>query len=163
MTRTKTAASRRFVLLYFLTAAGLTLWTAAAVLAPLLSARPGPIGSFLYLCFAPFCHQRPERSFLLDGRPLAACARCFGIYLGAWAGIAAYPLLRGFSAVRLPRLRTFLLLSTPIAADAAGNLLGLWSSGNVLRFLTGILWGSILPFYFLTGLGEWIAFRPRKT
>ena len=161
--RTKTGASPRLILLYILTAAGLTLWIAAIILAPFLSARRSPAGSFLYSCFAPLCHQRPDRSFSLAGWPLAVCARCFGIYLGAWAGVMAYPFMRGFSDVRLPRLRTFLLLSVPLAADAVGNLSGLWSSVNVLRFLTGILWGTILPFYFLTGLGEWVAFRGRKT
>jgi hypothetical protein len=49
----------------------------------------------------------------------------------------------------------FFLVSFPIVLDAGGNFLRLWETGHLLRFLTGLLWGSILPFYFLTGLAEW--------
>jgi hypothetical protein len=27
------------------------------------------------------CHQRPERSFFLDGRQVPICARCFGMLI----------------------------------------------------------------------------------
>ena len=52
-----------------------TLWLAGIVLAPLLVAR-GQVfaGTFLYAAFSAICHQRPERSFYLEGLPLAVCA-----------------------------------------------------------------------------------------
>jgi uncharacterized membrane protein len=144
---------------YLLTMGGLFLWIAAIVAAPYLRSRGWGQAGWLYACFAPLCHQIPDRSFFLWGFPLAVCARCFGIYAGFAAGLMVYPFRRGFDAARLPRLRMFLLVSFPIALDTGGNFLRLWETGHLLRFLTGFLWGSILPFYFLTGLAEWPSAR----
>jgi uncharacterized membrane protein len=46
--------------------------------------------------------------------------------------------------------------------DAAGNLLGIWTSLNAVRFLTGIVWGLILPFYFLVGLLDYILHKKKS-
>jgi hypothetical protein len=32
--------------------------------------------------------------------------------------------------------------------------LGLWDTPAVIRLATGMFWGSILPYYFMTGVGE---------
>jgi len=150
---------RKIALLYALTVAGNVLWLLAIVLAPFLAGKAPRLAAGLYACFSPLCHQIPERSFALFGRPLAVCARCTGIYAGTLAGLLAYPKVRGFATLRLPSTKLFLLLSAPIAADAASRWIGLWSSGNLLRFLTGLAWGTILPYYFLTGVGEWLVAR----
>jgi len=145
---------RRIIGLYAATLAGECLWLGAIVAAPYLRSRSSGWAPFLYACFAPLCHQRPERSFLAFGYPWAVCARCSGIYLGILLGLLAYPFRRGFALLRLPKLATLALVSAPIALDAAANILGLWNTGPALRLATGLLWGSILPFYFLTGVGE---------
>ena len=36
---------------------------------------------------AVICHQRPERSFFLDGHQLPVCARCTGLYLSGAIGL----------------------------------------------------------------------------
>ena len=46
-----------------------------------------PIAFALQRGFALVCHQRPERSFWIFGAPVAVCARCLGIYLGAAIGL----------------------------------------------------------------------------
>jgi uncharacterized membrane protein len=145
---------RRLTLVYLLTLAGSILWIGAIVLAPVLREAGSPLSAILYGCFAPACHQVPERSFFLLGHPLAVCARCFGIYAGFLGGMILYPFLRGFDAVRLPRMRSFLLASLPVGLDTAGNILGLWNTANLPRFLLGFAWGTSLPFYALTALGE---------
>jgi uncharacterized membrane protein len=147
-------ARRRIILVYGLMLAGIVLWMAAILLAPYLRSRGSGFAPWLYACFAPLCHQIPGRSFRLFGHPLAVCARCFGIYVGFLAGAAAYPRIRGFSRLRLPDTRLFLALSAPIAIDASANLLRLWALGNFPRFLTGLAWGTILPFYLMAGLGD---------
>jgi len=147
----------RLIRLYFLTAGGTLLWIAAIVAAPYLRSRGLGQAGWFYACFAPLCHQIPDRSFFLWGFPLAVCARCFGIYTGFAAGVIAYPFHRGFDAARIPRLKMFLLVSAPIVLDTGGNFLHLWETGHLLRFLMGFLWGALLPFYFLTGLAEWPA------
>ena len=152
--REAAAGRRRIVLVYGLLLAGIVLWIAAILLAPYLRSRGSGFAPGLYACFAPFCHQIPDRSFSLFGQPLAVCARCFGIYAGFLAGAAAYPLIRGFSRPRLPDTRIFLALSAPIAIDAAAHLLRIWSLGQGPRFVTGLAWGTILPFYLMAGIGD---------
>lgn len=147
-------ARRRLIRVYFLTLAGTLVWLGAVILAPVLRESSLRVSSVLYACFAPVCHQVPERSFALLGRPLAVCARCFGIYAGFLGGMILYAFRRGFETVRLPRLMDFLLLSLSIGIDAAANVLGIWNTPNLPRFLLGFAWGTILPFYFLTALGE---------
>jgi uncharacterized membrane protein len=153
---------RRRIGLYAASLAGALLWLSAIAAAPLLRSRGSSLSPFLYACFSPLCHQRPERSFFLFGYPLAVCARCTGIYLGSFIGLLAYPLSRGFDAVRLPRTRTLALISSPLALDWAANLLGLWNTGSPLRFVSGWIWGLILPFYFMTGVGELVGRDPRS-
>ena len=36
------------------------------------------------------CHQRPERSFFVDGHQLPVCARCTGLYLSGALGILGW-------------------------------------------------------------------------
>ena len=54
----------------------------------------------VYSGFSAACHQMPERSFSREGFPLAVCARCFGLYAGAAAGVLLYPMARGFARQR---------------------------------------------------------------
>lgn len=151
----------RILLVYLATFIGTLAWLGALVLAPYLRSRGIPLGRFLYFCFSSVCHQIPGRSFSAFGYPMAVCARCLGIYAGFLAGMGLYPVLRGFSKVRLPKMKIFLAVSSPIVADTAGNLLGLWATTNILRLATGILWGAVLPFYFVTGLAD-LASRGKK-
>jgi uncharacterized membrane protein len=151
----------RILSVYLATLIGILAWLGAIVLAPYLRSRGVPLGRFIYFCFSPVCHQIPGRSFSVFGYPMAVCARCLGIYFGFLAGMGVYPLLRGFSKIQLPKMKIFLAVSLPIVADTAGNLLGLWATANVFRLATGILWGTILPFYFVTGLAE-LASRGKK-
>jgi uncharacterized membrane protein len=139
---------------------GAATWLAAIFLAPYLRSRAmDASASFLYALFAPVCHQIPSRSFSFCGFPLAVCARCLGIYAGFLAGLSAYPFVRGFSRISVPAGRLFLLLSLPIGLDFAGGVFGLWNSPNGLRFATGLVWGVLLPFYFLTGTAELLLWR----
>jgi len=144
----------RIFRVYLLTGAGVLIWIAAIIGAPYLRNRGIRGADFIYACFAPICHQIPSRSFFFQGFPLAVCARCFGIYAGFAAGYVFYPFRRGFSAVQIPRLKSFLLVSAPIILDTGGNFLRLWDTGLLFRFLTGVFWGFILPFYFITGVSE---------
>jgi uncharacterized membrane protein len=90
----------------------------ADLLWPSMGLRP-------YLHFA--CHQNPSRCLLIDGHPLALCARCLGVY----AGFLSWPLVR-----RLNRL--FLLPWIIIAAgDLFYRLLG-GDGSNELRLAAGV-------------------------
>jgi len=105
-----------------------------------LAALAGP-GTMLHraaqLAFEPFCHQDQGRSFLLFGNTLVVCVRCTGFYVGIGiVGGAASLAARAGLQWRLPTA-AFLLI-VPLAVDGTANLLGLWSTGNMLRAVTGV-------------------------
>jgi uncharacterized membrane protein len=150
-------------LVWMLTLFGTSAWLAAIFLAPWLAARgaSGP-ARLIYAVFAPLCHQIPDRCFTWGGYPLAVCGRCLGIYAGFAAGLVLYPLVRGFSRIALPDVRLFLLLTLPMAVDAGAGLVGLWKSPILLRAASGFAWGTVLPFYFVTGVVDFIRLRRER-
>jgi uncharacterized membrane protein len=153
---------RRILLVYYLTLGGIIIWLGVIFLAPYLRSRDSSLSAFAYSVFTPICHQIPSRSFHLFGQPLAVCARCLGIYFGVLGGTGLYPLINGFSKLALPRARTFILVSLPIIIDAGGNFLHLWVSSHRIRFMTGSLWGLILPFYFIVGVSDFFLKRAQE-
>jgi uncharacterized membrane protein len=148
---------------YVATVAGTAVWLAAIFLAPELAAR-GRTGAarLLYAVFAPVCHQIPDRCFVLHGHPLAVCGRCLGVYAGFALGLALFPLVRGFSRFALPSARLFLLAVFPLAVDGLAGLVGIWASPIGVRFATGLVWGTVLPFYFVTGVADLALTRRRR-
>ncbi len=152
--RPASPAKKKIILVYILTAAGTVAWLAGIFLAPYLRSRNIPWAQLAYTLYSPVCHQLPSRSLRAWGFPLAVCTRCLGIYLGFGAGVALYPVLRGFRKVRLPESRAFLAVSAPIVIDTIGNFLGIWRTSGPVRLATGLVWGLILPFYFITGFAE---------
>lgn len=149
--------------LLFVSLLGTLLWLAAIFLAPGLESRGSSRSAgFLYALFSPTCHQMPERCFSFRGYPLAVCGRCLGVYAGFLAGLVAYPFVRGISKLELPRARTFLWFSVPIGVDGLAGILGIWASPIGVRFATGVLWGTILPFYFITGVAELVVSRKAR-
>lgn len=147
------------VIIYLLTLAGIVIWLGIIFLAPYLASESSPLAGFIYALFSPTCHQIPSRCFFVFGHPLAVCARCLGIYTGFLAGTLIYPFLKGFHSPSLPRMKNFVLISIPIALDTTANFFGIWESSEWLRFLTGLIWGIILPFYFLAGLSDYFIRR----
>lgn len=106
---------RSIRLIVAITAAALLL---AAVAAPWLAVHGMTIASLVVQSFfRAVCHQRPERSFLFDGHPWAACVRCSGVYAGLFLGA----LLRIEKAAAKKTLLAFLFLNIiDVAAEIAG-------------------------------------------
>ena len=155
-------AKKKIILIYLITLIGIIVWIGSIFLAPYLKSLSSPFSGFIYAVFSPTCHQISSRCFHAFGYPMAVCARCLGIYSGFLLGTLFYPVVKGVTAPSLPKARTFILISIPIVLDAAGNLLNIWTSPDWVRFLTGILWGLILPFYFLAGLADYLLRRGKK-
>ena len=90
-----------------------------------------------------FCHKRPDRSFHFKGRKFPVCARCTGLGVGY---ISAFIVL--LVAGMLDFWVVFILLA-PMIIDGVGQLLNKWQSNNMRRFITGLLGGiGILYFFF---------------
>jgi uncharacterized membrane protein len=87
-------------------------WAAALFVAPraLHSSNrfASTAASIVYAAGSNICHQRPERSFHLDGQKLPVCARCTGLYVSA---AAAVPFALALASVMSGRRARFLLLA----------------------------------------------------
>ena len=87
------------------------------------------------------CHQQSTRSLFFNGNQMPFCTRCTAIWLGIAVGLGfimvfTIELTGGF-------LGAILVSLIPIGVDGVGQLLGLWESTNIIRFLTGLPAGII--------------------
>ena len=115
-------------------------------LAPYLSSRSHSIfAAGIYLFFAPVCHQMPARSFAAWGYPLAVCQRCTGIFSGMLL-FSLLTLVTPWFRLHQRSLRFFVFAaSLPLVLYALLPHLGLWTNTPLTRFLSGALFGSLLP------------------
>ncbi len=150
----------RISIVYVLTLWGIILWLGLIFLAPFLKNKSLFLGDFIYALFSSTCHQIPERCFLLSGHHLAVCTRCLGIYTGFLIGTIFFPFSRNSVTASLPRIKTFILFTSPIVLDTMGNFFSIWSTPPWARFVLGAAWGFLLPFYFIIGITD--AFSKKK-
>jgi uncharacterized membrane protein len=97
--------------------------------------------NFIYSAGDRLCHQKLERSFVISGNQMPFCSRCTAIWLGVALGLG----LIAFYKIQLSEKFLFVILIGifPIGIDGIGQLLGLWESENVIRFITGLLAGGV--------------------
>ena len=106
------------------------------------------LSDFIFAVGGLICHQRPERSFFIDGHQLPVCARCTGIYLSGVAGLigwVALKIARGWRPIAVdPRrsLRLLALAAIPTALSLASGALGLRDGANATRALLAIPLGA---------------------
>jgi len=80
------------------------------------------------------CHCRDERSFHYKGRKFPICSRCTGELAGIFAAL--------FSCFffRLP-VWGCILIMIPLIVDGTVQMFTKYESNNLLRFVTGVLFG----------------------
>ena len=121
--------------------------------APLLMGHAFPAAaSALYFPFSFFCHQHPDRSYMLGLYPLAVCHRCFGMYLGFFFGTVCC-VRRMESSVKLRRAAV-LIAVLPMMLDVSLNYAGLWPGAPGLRCATGLIFGFMISPLLVQGLAE---------
>ncbi len=159
------ARRRRAALVAWGAAAALgALFVGVIVLAPALRARGFLLSSeAIYQGLRVACHQQAERSFHFDGFPLAVCARCFGLYAGALAGLLAYPLVRPLGRTDAPARAWLLAAALPTSVDFALGVLGVWENTHLSRFLTALLLGLTVAFFVMPGLSDLVPMRLERT
>jgi len=132
----------------------------AGIAAPWLelgAGGPGFISALAYLAGRPICHQLAERSFCLAGVPLALCARCSGLVFGLWLGWFMAGIQRGSGAL-LPANRLWIIAGVVLlVSDGFLNTIGLVSSPNWWRGLTGLVAGAALGFGLLPAWNQMLA------
>lgn len=135
---------------------GVWLWIAAILGAPLLvasgSAALVVAGVVIYRAASVVCHQIPERSFQLSVLPVAVCARCLGLYLGA--GVAA---IGAFRRSRIPALGVLTLAALPTAATWLLERAAIWPATNGIRFVAALPLGFAAAWIVLASLRAGVA------
>src|ERR671935_1641967 len=105
-----------------------SLWLIALLAAPAALRSPHPLlagaAAVVYDAGSLVCHQRPERSFAIQGRAMPVCARCSGLYGSAAAG-GILALFAGAGALNRRRARVLLVICAlptivTFAAEHAG-------------------------------------------
>ena len=85
------------------------------------------------------CHQKPDRSFFLNGNQMSFCSRCTAIWFGIAIGLA---IMLYYQIDLNERFMLLIILSLiPIGIDGTGQLLGFWESTNLSRVITGLIIG----------------------
>jgi hypothetical protein len=108
------------------------------VSAPLFSALGVPLLTLAtWQFFSLVCHQDPARSFWIAGMPVAVCARCLGIYLGAAAGAWV-------QADRKLLLRALPIVLAASLLDFAAEMAGLHGNWPLARFALGATLGGTM-------------------
>jgi uncharacterized membrane protein len=131
--------------------------SAAALAFPWLIENLPALGAGIALFFSQLCHQNPARSFVLAGATLPVCVRCLAMYLGGFAGIAAYPALSFRVRQYLPLLRFLALTLGLMFMDISLDVTGLWRNTVLSRATTGALFGGAC------GLLVSLAIQPRRS
>lgn len=102
----------------------------------------------LHLLGFGLCHQLPERSFIYGGVQFPVCARCCGIYVGIILGLGLLFLLyRGEQRTGIPSKAFFagaILAVLVIGFDGITSYLGMRTTTNVLRLITGLMLGAAM-------------------
>jgi uncharacterized membrane protein len=101
---------------------------------------PSPLGT-IYGAGDRICHQRIDRSFIINGNQMPFCSRCTAIFIGLTIGLG----LMVFYKIELNEKFLFLIMIgiIPIGIDGIGQLFNFWESTNIFRLITGLLAGVI--------------------
>lgn len=108
------------------------------------------IGEAVRIAFEPFCHQRADRSFALLGEVLPVCARCTGLYLGAFVASVVLPLVRSPRA--LVPAWVLVAAAVPMAIDLGLEHLAGIAPNALARLVTGLVLGAATVAFLLPAL-----------
>ncbi|HVT05436.1 MAG TPA: DUF2085 domain-containing protein [Thermoanaerobaculia bacterium] len=92
------------------------------------------------LPFRLLCHGIADRCLTIEGTPMPICARCTGIYVGMLAALIAFALIAPLQRMVMPNVVAVLLI-VPLALDAVSQAVGVRSSTNPVRLITGLMAG----------------------
>jgi uncharacterized membrane protein len=105
-----------------------------------------PVSRFMYSAGDSQCHQRENRTIILNDNQMPFCARCVAIYTFMAIGVAltVFPRIPRYDQVNELKWYWLILALVPIGIDGVGQLMGFWESTNLIRFITGGLCGLVV-------------------
>lgn len=147
--------TRRPLVFWLASAAVVTFLVSLIVIAPIAAASGhSEVAEGIYRGFGVFCHQRPDRSYFIDGHKLAVCSRCTGLYAGFAFTLLIYPLVRSLRSAAIPPRKFLFLAVLPLLIDFSLTFFGIWENTHTSRLLTGALLGSVTVFYVMPGIAD---------
>ncbi len=117
------------------------LWLVILLAAPLATSSVSgrPAAFVVYRSASLICHQKPERSFAVNGVQMPVCGRCLGLYVaGAVGAFAALGLGRRPSPDPFARIAVLAVAAFPMGLSVGLELLGLVQGSNAIRFASAI-------------------------
>ena len=155
--------TRRPLAFWAVSAVTVAFLVALVVVAPLAAASGHEAwAEVIYRAFGILCHQRPDRSYFIEGHKLAVCSRCTGLYAGFAFTLLLYPLVRSLRTTTTPPRSWLLLAAVPLGIDFSLTFFGIWENTHTSRLLTGALLGSVAVFYVVPGLMD-LSLRALRT
>ncbi len=132
---------------------GLLNWTlggllALSLLVPVLAYfGVEPLAGQIFRAYHAICDQIPAHSFFIMGHQMAFCSRNFSLYGAVWLGSMIFRFVRHF--LRPLKWYYLILLLLPMALDGGTQLFGWRESTDLLRVITGLLFGLGLAWFAL--------------
>lgn len=108
----------------------------------ILGAKTG-IGQLTYELFSGVCHQIPDRTYHINGQPMAVNSRCFGVFLGMFISWSLIPVYKNLNIKRSAAVAILLFAAGLQIIDYIGNLMQLWENTNHSRAALGGLLGLV--------------------
>lgn len=99
-----------------------------------------------HLLFSDLCHQASDRSFWMNGQPMAVCSRCLGIYSGFFTGLLLIPTYVYKAVFGWPAKKLVVLILILNIIDVIGNNIGLWQNTLISRLVLGYMIGHSSAF-----------------
>lgn len=135
------------VLSFFVFSVFIILLFIAPLMITSVNATVVGVGAFLYHVAMLICHQLPHRSLYVFGAHQPLCARDVGLYAGFIAGV--FITLVGRAPNPFRSFKSMVLLTVPMVIDGfAQSVFTLWESNNLIRVITGFLFGIGFSAYF---------------
>lgn len=94
--------------------------------------------SWQHQMFSELCHQIADRSYWINGQPMAVCSRCIGIYAGFAFGWILLPIAAMGNFTSIWSMKKGALAAIILNfLDIIGNILSLWENTLVSRLILG--------------------------
>ena len=118
----------------------LSFWCIGFLLPTFYSIQNPVIQFFLKNIYSTVCHQENSKCISIGSGQMFVCARCAGIYFGGlFAVISSLVFDTPFIRNR------FLFLSVlPLLTDVLLSTINIYNYSQILAFITGILFGTVL-------------------
>lgn len=94
------------------------------------------------------CHQESAKCISIGSASMLVCARCAGIYLGAFiAGLSSLLII-----TPLINRKVLILAALPLMIDVLFTFIGVYAYSKSVAFVTGFTFGGVAYFMFLSEL-----------